>query len=547
MKASEQNRRRREVKTAPRGDIRDRNGVLLAGTRPEFVVSINHEQFNVNGPEGRRLAECLGISLAELKDRAKPVGPEYKRVRVAVDVPWTVLAKLEEKRPWLPGVSTDLEELRLYPQGKLAGHVLGYIGPISQKQLEEHKDIYSPDSRVGVTGLERVYESQLRGLDGGLIIEVDASGRRTRLLSEDPPQRGADYTLTIDASVQKAAEDGLKGRVGSAVAIDPRTGEVLALASRPGYDPNLFARGIGVSQWRAILNDKNLPLMNRAVQSAYPPASTFKLITSLAGFKAGIINRSSGVQCTGAVYLGKHRFKCWKRHGYVDYAQAVAQSCDIFFYRVGRAVGPDHMSDMAKSFGLGSRSGIDTTGEARGTVPSIDWKKRNIRRDPTWHPGETLNMSIGQGYLQATSLQIALMAGGVAMHGKIFQPHLVKNVRSRGKTIVMPSKVIHSNSLPSEYYDHVLTGMRQAVETGTCRAAALPGILVGGKTGSAETTGKAHAWFVGLAPLGNPRIAVCVMVEHGAHGATAAAPVARAMMAAFFKVNAGGVLHAVGD
>lgn len=549
-RASELNRIRIERKAAPRGNILDRNDILLAGTRPKFIVSVTPGQFNLYGPEGRRLAECLGIPLSELKVRAKPAGPGYRRVRVAVDVTRSTLAKLEEMKPWLPGVSVDLEDLRYYPLGKLAAHPLGYIGPISEEMLDKHPDAYSPDSRVGISGLERKYEPQLRGRDGGLVIEVDAAGRRTRLLKEEAPIRGDDLTLNIDANVQKAAEDGLTGRVGSAVAIDPRTGAVFALASRPAFDPNLFARGIGGKEWQAILNDPQLPLLDRAVQSAYPPGSTFKLITSLAGLTAGKITSHTSVYCRGVYYLGRHRFKDWRRHGQVDFYRAIAESCDVFFYTVGRSLGIDPISDMAKQFGLGEKTGIDLPGERAGTVPSTQWKRDRFPHDPVWHPGETLNAAIGQGYLQCTSLQIAMMAGGVAMHGKVYQPHIVRSIydRAANKTVQIAPKLIHDVKLPDQYYDMLLEGMRQTVDSGTGRTAALPGIVVGGKTGSAETVGAAHAWFVCVAPLDNPQIAVCVMVEHGKHGATAAAPIARAMMVAYFKLkNAGAAVRTIGD
>jgi len=536
-RASEMNRLRRERQMAPRGEIRDRAGRLLAGTRPKFVLSVDPLQFKPIRPEGRLLAECLNMPYEELKSRCKPVGPKYQRVRVAIDIPWDALARIEEHKAWLPGVSVDLEELRYYPQAKLGAHLLGYIGPISERELQENPEVYAPSSRVGMTGLERSYEKDLRGCDGGLILEVDATGRRTRLLRKDAPQRGADLVLTIDSAVQEAAERGLAGKVGSAVAIDPSNGEVLALASRPAYDPNLFAQGIGVKAWRSILHDKNLPLMNRAIQSAYPPGSTFKLISALAGLKAGKTTPGSSAYCTGATFLGKRRFRCWKRHGYVTFYTALSESCDIFFYNLGRSVGVQAISDMAKAFGLGSPTGIDLINERSGTVPSVEWKRRYVKPDPVWHPGETYNLSIGQGYLETSTLQMASVTGAVAAHGRVYRPHLVRAVIHNGKQTLAPPKLSRTVNLPAQYFDHVIRGLELTVTSGTGRAAALPGIRIGGKTGSAETTGAAHAWFVSVAPLDDPKIAVAVMVEHGAHGATAAAPIARDMMAAYFKVR----------
>ena len=537
--ASEQNRIRRDRRPAPRGEILDRRGAVLASTRPKFVVTVDPAVFRTDGPELRRLAQCLGMSIEELRARIRPPAEGYRRVRVAVDIPRETLNRLMERRPWLPGVSVDLEELRYYPQGKLAGHLLGYIGPIPERLAADYREKgYPPDARVGLTGLERVYEEQLRGRDGGLVVEVDAMGRRTRLLREEEPSPGADLVTTVNAAVQRAAEEGLTGRVGSAVALDPRTGEVLALASRPGYDPNLFARGIRVKEWEAIRSDRKLPLLNRAVQSVYAPGSTFKTISALAGLEAGVITQHSAVSCSGAYYLGRKRFGCWKRHGHTDFFDAIAESCDVFFYQMSRRLGVDPIADMASRLGLGEKTGIDLPGERRGTVPSTAWKRRAVRRDPKWHPGDTLNTAIGQGYLQTSSLQMAMVTGAIAMKGKVYRPHLVREIRSGGRVRRVAPELIREVRLNQQSYELVIEGMRQCVQRGTGRASALPGISVGGKTGSAQNpAGKAHAWFVAVAPLEDPQIAVCVMVEHGGHGSTAAAPVARAMLAAHFGLS----------
>ncbi len=548
--ASEQNRIRRDRRPAPRGEILDRKGTVLASTRPKFVVSVDPAVFQPDGPEARRLAECLGMTVEEIRRRIRPPAEGYRRVRVAVDIPRDGLNHLMEMRPWLPGVSVDLEELRYYPQGKLAGHLLGYIGPIPERLAAEYREKgYPPDARIGITGLEKTYEEELRGRDGGLVVEVDAMGRRTRLLREEEPSPGADLVTTVNAAVQRAAEEGLTGRVGSAVAIDPRTGEVLALASRPGYDPNLFARGIRVQEWEAIRTDRRLPLLNRAVQSVYAPGSTFKTIAALAGLEGGVITQRSAVTCSGAYYLGRKRFGCWKRHGHTDFFDAIAQSCDVFFYQMARRLGVDPIADLARRLGLGERTGIDLPGERRGTVPSTRWKRENVRRDPTWHPGDTLNTAIGQGYVQTSSLQMAMATGAIAMKGKLYRPHLVREIRSGARVRRVAPELVREVRLNERSYELVIEGMRRCVERGTGRACALPGIAVGGKTGSAQNpAGKAHAWFVAVAPLDDPQIAVCVMVEHGGHGSTAAAPVARGMLAAHFGISgAGGGARVAGD
>lgn len=544
-KAAQANATRLERKPGPRGDIVDRNGVVLATTRPKFVVTVDPDEFDINGAEAKKLAECLQLPLEELRLRMKPDGPNYKLVRVAVDIPWAMLARLKEMQPWLPGVSVDLEQLRYYPQGKLAAHLLGTMGLIDEELLEKEPEVYYPESRVGKSGLEKQYEDMLRGQDGGLRIAVDASGNRIRKLGEDKPLKGSDLVLTVNSKVQEAAEKALAGRVAAAVALDPRTGEVLALVSQPAYDPNLFARGIRAREYQAIISDKRKPLLDRALRT-YPPASTFKIVTSLAGLLGGKITPTTRAYCTGR--LGPRGPRCWSRHGLVDFNAAVAKSCDIFFYHVGRALGVDAIAAMARRLGLGEKTGIDLPGERRGTVPSEEWKRNNIKRDPVWHPGETLSTAIGQGYVECTPLQIASVAGTVAMHGRRYRPHLVKGIRSaRGITPIKP-ELVSTTGLPDEDYTKVINALRQTVQAGTGRAVALPGIDIGGKTGTAEIAhGAPHAWFVSIAPLNDPQIVCAVMVEHGRHGATSAAPVAKAMMAAYFKVKSSPARLVLGD
>ncbi len=533
--AAQANATRLERKPGPRGDILDRNGVMLATTRPKFVVSVHPDEFNIEGPEGRKLAECLHLPMEELELRLNADEPNYKMVRVAVDVPWEVLARLKEMQPWLPGVSVELEQLRYYPQAKLGAHLLGTMGLIGEDLLRREPGIYYSESRVGKSGLEKQYEEVLRGEDGGLRIAVDASGNRIRMLSEDEPLKGSDLVLTINSKVQRAAEEALAGHVGSAVALDPRTGEVLALVSQPAYDPNLFARGIRAKEYQAILSDKRKPLLDRAVR-AYPPASTFKIVTSLAGLVGGKITPGMSVYCTGR--LGSRGPRCWSRHGYVTFDTAIAKSCDIFFYRVGQALGVDAIASMARRFGLGKETGIDLPGEHGGTIPSEEWKRKYVKRDPIWRPGETLSTAIGQGYVECTPLQIASVTGAVAMHGRRYRPHLVKSIKTATGIKHIQPELISTTGVPDEYYAKIVNALRLTVQAGTGRTAALPGIDIGGKTGTAEVTrGAPHAWFVSVAPLNNPQIVCAVLVEHGRHGATAAAPVAKAMMAAYFKVK----------
>jgi penicillin-binding protein 2 len=380
----------------------------------------------------------------------------------------------------------------------------------------------------------------LHGKAGGKWVEVDARGRQRREIEEVPAEQGATVMLTIDKRLQRAAEEAFGNRVGAVVAVDPRTGEVLLLASFPRFDPNAFARGVKPHVWREIANNPLHPLQNRAIGSRYPPGSTFKIVTAAAGLHFGAITPHTGFYCPGALQLGKWRFRCHRRHNATDFIKAIAASCDVYFYQTGLRLGMPRLAEMSHAFGLGELTGIDLVGESKGNIPTPEWKKKRYKQ--SWYDGDTVNASIGQGFVQTTPLQMALVAAAVANRGTVMKPFVVKRViRPDGTTIDTPPTVLKQIPLTPEQWRWIEEGMRAAVagRGGTAHAANIPGIPVAGKTGTAEDPPrhKPHAWFICYAPMDNPRIALAVVVEQGGHGGAVAAPIARHILETFFGMT----------
>ncbi len=524
--------------TAPRGLVLDRKGRVLASSRPQFIVTAMPDKIAGAGrePIRQKLASILGIPVEELERRLNKNGSPGASVRVAADVTLDVVAKIKERNDQLPGVEVGLEQLRNYTDGPLCAHVFGYVGEINADELKKMPN-YPMGAFIGKSGIEKVYESYLKGKDGGKIVEVDAIGRLRRVIRTRDPVPGNTLVLNIDKEVQKAASEGLAHLTGAAVAIDPRTGEILALVSKPDFDPNLFVKGVRAADWRAIVNNKKHPLQNRAISNKYPPGSTFKIVTMAAGLRYNVVTPKMRTHCTGAFYLGKFRFGCWGRHGTMDPIKGMANSCDVFFYTVGRALGINRLAVVAREFQIDQISGIDLPGEKKGTVPDEKWKRENCR-EKTWYPGETVVCAIGQGYVQATPLRMALVAAAIANGGKVFEPHIVNRIiNDKGKVIkTISPRVVSEIHLPESELAMIREGLRETVAFGTGKAADLPGYNVCGKTGTAEDPPRKHphAWFVCFAPMENPTIAVCVFAEGGGHGGSTAAPIARKMLEAWF-------------
>jgi penicillin-binding protein 2 len=452
----------------------------------------------------------------------------------------------------LAGAIIEPEHRRHYPYAGLASHQLGYIGKVSPSQRkQEQADI---GLLTGQGGLEKVYDRYLRGIAGRRMIQVNAAGKKVKDLGIEEPRPGTDIYLTIDLDAQKAAEEALGDRPGAVVAMEPNSGEILALASHPNYDPNLFPRGISPKDWVRLTNDPTHPLYNRAIQSVYPPGSTFKIIVALAGLESGVIKLDEKITCRGYIKSGKHSFRCWKKggHGAISFHQAVVESCDVYFYTMGERIGWDRIAQYAKNLGYGSLTGIPLPDEKQGLIPTTEWKKERMKEP--WYPGDTYINSIGQGFVLVSPIQACQMISAVANGGYFYRPTLLKQTRNRetgAVKVFSPERkgriVLDASAL--EEVRKALTGV-VSEPGGTGHAAQSPFATVAGKTGTAQViaqkvpgrklSGKTqdHAWFIAYAPVDDPKIAVAVLVEHGGHGGGAAAPVARRVIEEYMK-NAG--------
>lgn len=552
-----ENNRLRLKRTPPlRGLIADRHGHVLVDNRPSFNVVLIPEAV----PD---LDDTLSTMSAYLAEQAlftdnklprDPRRPPYQGVVLAKDVPRETLVSVEAHQREIPGVSVEVASKRVYPPDGLAAHVLGYVGEVNVKERTKFPEYYLGDL-IGKFGIEKSLESRLRGQGGGEQIEVDASGQRLRMLGQAEAKTGESLTLTIDLELQRAAEAAMQGKEGAIVVLGTQTGEVLAMVSQPTFDPNVFARGIRTSEWRALLDDPLKPLNNRAVQGQYPPGSTFKVMMAAAALEKGIIAPATRFRCSGGLPFGRRVFHCWKRrgHGSLDLRQAIAHSCDVYFYQIGQKLGIQGIADYARLFGMGKPLGIELDHEATGLIPDAAWKKRVL--GAPWQAGETLSVVIGQGYVTATPLQMAVVAATVANGGTVYRPRLVKqSLSADGETVTDYAPVVlHETHISPETMRLVQAGMLDVVNGrgGTGAKAKLPDILVAGKTGTSQvisgTRGKGkilarqyrdHAWFIAFAPADAPEVAVACIIEHaGAGGGAVAAPTVRAVLDAYFNIT----------
>ncbi|MDP3048742.1 MAG: penicillin-binding protein 2 [Thermodesulfovibrionales bacterium] len=526
---------------APRGIIYDRNGAPLVKNSPHFYASLmpeNLKQVNV-----QYLADILGINAGDIYARINKKGlSPFEPIKLKEGLTFKEIAAIEARRSDFPGLIIDIDMSREYLYGDIGAHLIGYLGKLnpSQSKNPEFKDV-PPEAFTGQWGAELLFDRSLRGIHGERIIEIDALGREIKLLRENPPVKGEDLKLSIDINLQKAAEEAFAGRAGAVVALKPDTGEILGLVSRPSFDPNLFARGISYSQWAALIQDKKKPMLNRALQSQYPPGSTFKIITAIAALEEGVITPDTKVTCTGGINYGKWQFGCWKKggHGTVSLHRAIVESCDVYFYEAGKRLGIDKIAEYARKLGLGSETGLQLVKERSGLIPDTKWKHE--KRNQQWYLGETFNAAIGQGYVAVTPMQMAQLMSVVANGGLIYRPVMVK-----AEAQVQP--IVSVDIKP-----HVLALVRDGLygvvnEGGGTGGAAKSSIAtVGGKTGTAQVVSirksshhlpekfRDHAWFVAFAPVEKPAIALCVFVEHGGHGGGAAAPIAKLAIEAYLK------------
>jgi penicillin-binding protein 2 len=546
---SEQNRVRIKKIVAPRGTIFDKNGKIMGNTRPSFNLYIIPEDIKDFTQTVDGLVKLLSLSREEVIAKLKDARdfPSSFPVKIEQDMSMDQVAKVEANKFYLPGVSIQIEPKRNYPYGTIASHVLGYVSEVSSEELKRPDyGAYSPGDAIGKFGLERMYENYLRGVDGEKRVEVDASGREVRVLDVKEPVSGNSLYLNIDMEVQEAVEktydgkDGHPARNGGAVIADPRTGGILALVSRPGFDPNQLTSGAR-DYWKTIATNEAHPLQNRAIQGRFPPGSTFKPLVALAALQKGLINEHTSFNCGGGFSFGNHYFKCWQKkgHGSVAVHRGIAESCDVFFYNTGLKLGVDNIHEMAEAIGITKPTGIDLPGEKNGVVPSTEWKRRVYHEK--WYDGETPSVAIGQGAVWLTPIDLMQLASFMGNEGVTFKPQIVNRVVSpEGKAIKVFEPAMNTSvRLNKDAIALVKEGMRAVVNEprGTAYASRSESVSVSGKTGSAQsgTGGGDHAWFIAYAPSDTPSVAMGILVEHALHGATAAAPIAKTVAEVLFN------------
>ncbi len=568
---SQGNRVRIEPIPPSRGLILDRNGVVLAENLPAFQLELVREEVGKEPAVQATLEQLAAIGLLDRDDipdikRTIMSHKVYESVPVKLQLSEEEMARFALHRHEITGVDIRPRLTRHYPFGPLAVHAIGYVGAISESDLA-HIDPaeYAGTTLIGKVGVEASYEHELHGKTGSRQVLVNAAGRPvekqgafTPQLEVRPSVAGHDLLLSMDLRVQRAAEEGLGDRRGAVVAIDPRNGDVLALASTPGFDPNGFARGLTVAQYRALQDDMDKPLLNRALRGQYPSGSTIKPAIALAGLTYKLLDPDKPQFCAGVFHLPGSRllFREGKsgRHGYMDLIHAIAKSCDVYFYGLASTIGAQRIADFLGAFGYGTLTGIDIGGEKPGLLPSPEWKKKAFKRpaDQVWFPGETVNFGVGQGYLLVTPLQLAHVASVIADRGRSFKPHLVSAVRQTGGRIDPIAVAMNPpvQGVTDEDWSLVLKGMIGATTYGTAAytAGRNAPYSIAGKTGTAQVFTvsrserltdkvserlKDHSWFIAFAPAESPRIAVAVLVENGGFGSAVAAPIARKVMDAW--------------
>ena len=544
---SEANRTREVVLPAPRGLICDRNNILLARNIASFKTSIIRENSQNFTKSLRDVSRLLALEEAVLKERIEKYKslPLFKPIAVKENLSVEEVSQIEVRKRELPELIIETEPKRSYHFGSFASHVLGYLQELSQEEMRSgnYKDRQLGDL-LGKTGLEAQYESFLKGINGKAIEVVDSLGRKIEEIERKEPQPGQTIHLTLDFELQKEAEDLLEGKEGAAIVLDVKTGEVLALACFPNYDPNKFINRFTPEEWLGLVNSPEFPLENRAIRGLYPPGSLFKLTMALAALNSNIITEKTSFFCGGTIQIYGHPFSCWQKggHGLMNLQNSIRYSCNIYFYNLGRRMGIEPIALYAEALGLGRKTGIDLPGEKEGLVPSPEWKRKV--KNENWYPGETISVSIGQGPLLVTPLQVAVETALIANRGHKILPHLLNSNLSVTKKSenIGELEELSAVKIKPEIFEKVIEGMWKSVnDEGTGRAAKVEGFDVCGKTGSTQIISsemaerlakqrkeiKTHSWFTGFAPKDNPKVAVTVLVEYGGMGGATAAPLAR--------------------
>jgi penicillin-binding protein 2 len=540
-------------KTAPRGLIYDRNGELLAGLKPQIVVSVTYSEFAKSTDEAARLATVLGVSrekvMAKLANaRHTPSFPAPIEIGVSTDV----AQALTESRHEFPGIDVDLIPMRYYPNGVDYAHVLGTVRLPSPNDLKRLKlQNIEPAEFVGKGGVERAYEKQLMGTAGKEVMDIDAKRHPIRVVKRDNPVPGDNLVLSLDSHLQHLAAQEMAGHnyTGAVVAVDPNTGEILCFTSSPTFDQNLFQNGISTEDFQKLQLDPNSPLTSRPSSAEYSPGSTFKIVTSLAAYEKGIFDPNRPVDCEGAYHLGTAKFKCLGHHGLITFHNALIKSCNTYFADLGYRTGVEQLRKTCGEVGLGQATEIDAGSERLGLVPSDAFLKRAFK-NRHWYGGDTVNLSIGQGFLVTTPLQMCDIAEMVANRGVIYRPHFVhkvEDISAGGQGEPVSPEVLHKVTAGSDFWNPLQEALKGVIESGTAQKAQIPNVEWAGKTGSTEhghkltkegNEPKTHSWFIGYAPFDHPKIAICVLVEDAGHGGDVAAPIARDVVADYLKRQA---------
>ncbi|MDR3556120.1 MAG: penicillin-binding protein 2 [Syntrophobacteraceae bacterium] len=551
---SENNRIRVEDVEAPRGIIFDRNGVPIVENRPAYDLMIVREDVkDLNGTieELARLCECDPSDLFSIVDANKAT-PKFVPIRLVSDIDRDCLARVAAELIRLPGVEIEIAPKREYNWDGTAAHLIGYLSQITEGEMKSGKyPGYYPGEDIGKVGVEYGFEKYLHGVRGHRQVEVDAVGRRVRLLQEQPPVAGHDLWLTIDMDAQRTAESLLADKSGAIVAVDPNDGEVLAFASSPTFNQEKFIKGLSESDWMGLSKDPGHPMLNRVSGAAYAPGSTYKPLVALGALQAGAINPTTTFSCPGYMPFAGREYHCWRKggHGTISVERALMQSCDVFFYHTGLVMGVDRLAEYVKMFGLGQKTGIDLPGENAGLIPTSAWKRRATGHP--WEKGETISISIGQGYDLVTPLQMAVAYGAIANSGKLWTPYVVKRIEGMAPGEVKEAEPMLKRQIPVDqrWFELVQKALSEVVSDprGTAHSLYDPAMPMAGKTGTAQVVGlgrgragqndKDNAWFVAWAPAADPKICVAAIIEHGGHGGSAAGPLVKQVMMTYLKIK----------
>ncbi|MCJ7494449.1 MAG: penicillin-binding protein 2 [Deltaproteobacteria bacterium] len=551
---SENNRIRIQEIAAPRGIIYDRAGIPLVDSFPSFDVSLFRQDVSDTRSLIPVLSRALSLSPERLQvklDGAKGSLASHP-LKLKANISREELAMVETRRLDLPGVMIDMVIRRNYPYENLAAHLIGYLGEISQEELEQEEFInHKIGYFIGKYGIEYKFELDLKGENGGRQIEVNALGRKMRVWGQVEPNPGNNLFLTLDIQLQKAAEEAMMGKKGALVAMDPQNGDILALVSKPDFDPNLFARGISPENWKRISENSSHPLQNRAIQGQYPPGSVYKIIMAIAGLEEKMITPETTFHCSGALPFGNRDYLCWKKegHGRISLRRAIVESCDVYFYNLGLRLGVDRIAKYAMGLGLGRVTGFPLGHEKPGLIPTSSWKMK--RFGIPWQAGENLSIAIGQGFNLVTPLQVAYTLSALANGGKLYRPRIVQAIKAPHGEMLKEfppddAKTLHISPETLEILREALWGVVNS-PGGTGGRARIDGFDVAGKTGTAQVVQRRegrgelypaeqqdHAWFVCFAPARQPQITVVALIEHGGHGGAVAAPVAKKVLENYY-------------